>query len=235
MMSAKGMAGKDAEQLLRGIPAGHSDQLAELLAAVAAPGTARELAGEEAAVATFRSALGDPIVVLGRNPSKRGSLMARRLTARAVGVALAVTAVGGAAAIAAGTAARPGPGPVIVPSITQPVDSPTRPPSDQPSQVAKAQPKPKPKPSTHRKAAKKKPKAPPPTLADLCRKFGKNLGAEEFDRLVNAAGGRQNILSFCSLLLVNKASAPKDHTPKDHRLDDWLNGKKKEWNSLFDK
>ncbi|GAA3198017.1 hypothetical protein [Actinocorallia longicatena] len=238
-MSAKGIGKRDAERLLRGLPAGQdADPLADLLAAVAVPGTASELAGEEIAVATFRMALDSPVVVLGRTSSTRGrgrssAWTARAVTVKAVGLAVAVTAVCGGAVIAAGNAGRTGP--TVVPSATTPAPLPPAPTvAPSPEKLTRKQaPKAKVKPGTK--------KAQTAELADLCKAFlGRKADTAGLDRLIKAAGGRKDVLGYCFTLLGKDAGRPQDWPQwplrparDDKALERWIKDQKKAWDSLL--
>lgn len=98
-----------AERLLSGDPAtgdGHR-RIASLLAAAQAPAHARELAGEDAAVAAFEAALASPA----RSPRRNSMLkttLAKLLTVKAAAACVAVFGAGGVA-LAASTGNLPGP------------------------------------------------------------------------------------------------------------------------------
>ncbi|GHF26951.1 hypothetical protein GCM10018790_00270 [Kitasatospora xanthocidica] len=94
-------AGQDAS--LTG-PDGGPGQLARVLAAAAAPATAGELAGEEAALAAFREAslTPDPVVTPIRRRSMATAALARAFSTKAAAAVLGATALCGVA-VAAGT------------------------------------------------------------------------------------------------------------------------------------
>ncbi|MFJ7912150.1 hypothetical protein [Kitasatospora sp. NPDC096204] len=100
-------AGQDAS--LTG-PDGGPGQLARVLAAAAAPATAEELAGEEAALAAFRKAslAPDPTVTPVRRRSMATAALARAFSTKATAVVLGTTALCGVA-VAAGTGNLPSP------------------------------------------------------------------------------------------------------------------------------
>ncbi|MFH9354461.1 hypothetical protein [Kitasatospora sp. NPDC017646] len=110
-----------AEQLLGGAVGGPSagqdasltgpdgpGQLARVLAAAAAPATAAELAGEEAALAAFREAslTPDPLVTPVRRRSMATAALARAFSTKAAAAVLGATALCGVA-VAAGTGNLP--------------------------------------------------------------------------------------------------------------------------------
>ncbi|MFF2078140.1 hypothetical protein ACFVXG_25705 [Kitasatospora sp. NPDC058162] len=110
-----------AEQLLGGAVGGPSagqdasltgpdgpGQLARVLAAAAAPATAAELAGEEAALAAFREAslTPDPVVTPIRRRSMATAALARAFSTKAAAAVLGATALCGVA-VAAGTGNLP--------------------------------------------------------------------------------------------------------------------------------
>ncbi|MER7672948.1 hypothetical protein ABTY61_31455 [Kitasatospora sp. NPDC096128] len=110
-----------AEQLLGGAVGGPSagqdasltgpdgpGQLARVLAAAAAPATAAELAGEEAALAAFREAslTPDPVVTPVRRRSMATAALARAFSTKAAAAVLGATALCGVA-VAAGTGNLP--------------------------------------------------------------------------------------------------------------------------------
>ncbi|MDH6704875.1 hypothetical protein P3T27_001578 [Kitasatospora sp. MAA19] len=101
-------AGQDAS--LTG-PDDGPGQLARVLAAAAAPATARELAGEEAALAAFREArlTSDPLVTAPvRRRSMATAALARAFSTKATAAVLGATALCGVA-VAAGTGNLPSP------------------------------------------------------------------------------------------------------------------------------
>ncbi|MEU4113204.1 hypothetical protein AB0F71_01720 [Kitasatospora sp. NPDC028055] len=85
-------------------------QLARVLAAAAAPATAAELAGEEAALAAFREAslTPDPVVTPVRRRSMATAALARAFSTKAAAAVLGATALCGVA-VAAGTGNLPSP------------------------------------------------------------------------------------------------------------------------------
>ncbi|MEU9042450.1 MULTISPECIES: hypothetical protein [unclassified Kitasatospora] len=91
-------------------PDGGPGQLARVLAAAAAPATAGELAGEEAALAAFREAslTPDPVVTPVRRRSMATAALARAFSTKAAAAVLGATALCGVA-VAAGTGNLPSP------------------------------------------------------------------------------------------------------------------------------
>ncbi|MFJ9946720.1 hypothetical protein [Kitasatospora sp. NPDC091207] len=93
---------------------GPEERVARVLAAAAAPATAGELAGEEAALAAFREArlapapAGPAVPAPVRRRSMATAALARAFSTKAVAVVLGATALGGVA-VAAGTGNLPSP------------------------------------------------------------------------------------------------------------------------------
>jgi hypothetical protein len=190
-----------AEQLLGGLPtsrpAGGSDALADLLAAAAAPARNHELAREHEARGAFRAARLSPVTQPRRRPMIRTSL-ARVLTLKIAAVAAAALAAGGVA-LAAGTGHLPShlgganPAAHASPSGTGKPSS-----TDHPSATA----------------------MPSAALYGLCRAYTANVGTDPgkalesraFTALIAAAGGKDNVSSFCAAVL----SAGPGHKPSSH-------------------
>ncbi len=162
-----------AEQLLSGEPIDREvGPLADLLAAAAASARADELAGEAAAVAAYRDAVG----------ASRPATSALRSTvtkALAIKVAVALTAVAGASlGAAAATGKLPGGEPQAAPppSTTRPNARSTAmtavPPSSEPADRS-TKPRPSMAPSTPRPTKRVTPTAPPshPEFEGLCRAY----------------------------------------------------------------
>ena len=170
-----------AERLLRGEVAG-PHELAELLAAAAAPAQPDELAGEEAAVTAFREAH-----LIPASRPRRRSMITKLLTLKVAAAALTATAAGGVA-LAAGTGHLPD-------SMSGSAKSTARPDTGKTAAGAK-----------HAKAS------PSPSLVGLCRAFragagdnpGKALQSPAFTALITAAGGKDNVAAFCADLLKNR-------------------------------
>ncbi|SBW18843.1 hypothetical protein FDG2_0851 [Candidatus Protofrankia californiensis] len=188
----------DAERMLRGGPVdpqAGSDPLADLLAAVAAPARADELAGEEAAVAAFREAHLVPVAQLRRKPMIKTAL-AKLLTVKIAVAAVAATAVGGVT-VAASTGVLSSPGEheaaagVTTSASAQATD-----------------------PFAHVPAAGT---VAPASLPALCHAYtdaaahhpdkpGKTLDDPAFPLLITAAGGRDKVTTYCGEIL--KVPAP---------------------------
>jgi hypothetical protein len=190
-----------AEQLLAGFGGGHR-RLAELLSAASAPARPGELAGEEAAVAAFRSAV--PAVAALPVSHRRRSARprwARLLTVKVGGAALVLAA--GGVAVAAGTGVLPGPLVGTPPGVS----------SDQPAGPTRLG-----GPGATRSGAPAGPAAtahpgpgatPDPLLHGLCQAYlaqAANKPDEVKDNpayvaLVAAAGGAEMVTEFCENLV----------------------------------
>lgn len=192
-----------AEQLLRGGPAGplaHGDALVGLLAAAAAPAHSRELAGEEQAVTAFRVATLTP-ATQPRRPSMIKTGMAKLLTLK-LALAAGVVAAGGGLALAASTG--------NLSSLPGGAESPPA----AHSSVANAAP------GTAANATHKPSATPSPSLRGLCRAYtagvstsaGKALDNPAFTALITAAGGKDNVATFCASL----AGTASSHGPSAH-------------------
>jgi hypothetical protein len=180
-----------AEQLLGGLPtsrpAGGSNALADLLAAAAAPARNHELAREEEAIAAFRAARLSPVPQPRRRPMIRTSL-ARVLTLKIAAAATAALAAGGVA-LAASTGHLP----------SQLGGA---------SPAAHASPSGTGKPSTTGHATATA--MPSTALYGLCRAYtaqvgtgpGKALDSRAFSALIAAAGGKDNVSSFCATIIA---------------------------------
>ncbi|MBW6436732.1 hypothetical protein KZ829_23605 [Actinoplanes hulinensis] len=185
-----------AESLLRGDRTGLS--LDRVLAAAKAPATARELAGEAAAVAAFRAATASSAGRTRRFPVF-WSALSKLLTVKVAAAAFATTATVGGVALAANNSTLPGP--VSAPAA-----------SVSPS----AAPEPKPTPPTPptpsasaRPRSSGSPGARPDRVADLCREFTRHdrenrrraLDDERFRELVRQAGekDRARVEGFCGI------------------------------------
>ncbi|AEH08087.1 MULTISPECIES: hypothetical protein [Protofrankia] len=190
---------EDAERMLRGVPVdptAGSGPLAGLLAAVAAPARADELAGEEAAVAAFREARLVPVNQLRREPMIKIAL-AKLLTVKIAVAAVAATTVGGVA-VAASTGALSSPGEhEAAAGITTSASA----------QAAD--------PSAHVPDAGA---IAPAALPALCHTYtaaaaehpdrsGKALDEPTFSPLIAAAGGKGKVAAYCGEILKVPASA----------------------------
>jgi hypothetical protein len=206
-----------AERLLSGDPAAASpgqESLAHLLAAAAAPGRHRELAGEQAAMAAFRVAHRVPPTQQ-RSRSMIKTALAKILTVKAAAV-VAATTIGGVA-VAAGTGNLPKPHQHEAPTQSQSQGAETSETGTEASKAASA------KASPHASAA------PSPSMVGLCTAYanvvdshGKALDNPAFTALATAAGGKDKVASWCTTLLAQqkaKHSAPAGsptQTPSVH-------------------
>ncbi|GAA4595902.1 hypothetical protein GCM10023194_66620 [Planotetraspora phitsanulokensis] len=207
-----------AERLLRGETAG-PDQLAELLAAAAAP--RGELSGEEAAVAAFREAHLVPALQQ-RKQSMIKTALLKFVTLKVAAAALSATAVGGVA-LATGTGHLPeslgGPVPSARPTATHDIGK-AHVAGDDPTNVF-----PSPSPSLSRSPSASR--SPSPSLVGLCRAYqagagdnpGKALENPAFTHLITVAGGRDKVAAYCADRLKTRGKAPASRPtggPKDH-------------------
>ena len=196
-----------AEQLLRGAAVarpGAAADVARLLSAASAPARARELAGEEAAVAAFRAARFGPIAA----PPARSRLQfaGRKLTTLKVAVVtLATTSVLGGVAFAASTNTFPyqrddRPPASVTPDPVRPSGqpTPTGPGGDPSTTPPGAVPSDRPART-----------GPAPSLIGQCRAYEarppgkrrKELANPAFRALVAAAGGPDRVAAYCTALL----------------------------------
>jgi hypothetical protein len=190
-----------AEQLLTGHPRAErvSRLLAERLSAASTAALPGELAGEHAAVTAFRVAADVDLALRpGRGSMIKTALMAKLLTVKAAAIAIAAVSAGGVA-LAASTGVLPNPmNPAPEnPGISVPAPGQTK------SDGSEAS----------------------PSLIGLCTAYVVgNATAEEtaltnpaFSALVDAAGGVENIESYCAGLGVteetpgNSGNRPTDH------------------------
>ena len=190
-----------AERLLSGGPtvASHGqDPLAHLLAAAAAPGRNHELAGEQVALAAFRTAHRVPPTQL-RSHSMIKSALGKILTTKAAAV-VAATTIGGVA-VAAGTG-----------TLTASHDRET---SSQSQSEATETGHATGKPATAG-AGSHASAAPSPSMVGLCRAYaagvaashGKAMDNPAFTALVTAAGGKDKVSGWCTTLLAKQAAHP---------------------------
>ena len=214
-----------AERLLSGRSAADaadmSDPLAQVLAAAAAPVRPGELAGEQAALAAFRSA----VPVAAQRPAGPLSRW-RRLLAFKVG-ALVVALTAGGVALAAGAGLVPGvPG---LPGLPSPFDDER--PSVAPSSVSSG-----PLPSaTTSVGAATEPSAPAPSgeagasptpmsvaaVHGHCRAYlaaprgdrGKALQRSELAELATLAGGEEEIEAYCVAVLAGQKPVKPAKSP----------------------
>jgi hypothetical protein len=192
------------EDLVAGIGAG---PLYELLAAARAPGTARELAGEQAALAAFR-APGSLRVAPPALAMPPGRPLLRRLLAVKAGVAAA--AVLGGVALAATTGYLPNP---LVPGPrSSPVGSTVPPPSWASSTAGSLGPG-----GPASQGVSPGPAAVPSTaLPGLCRAYlthvetkpNKPFEHPAFAVLSAMAGGDDRVLAFCKTVVDQETTKP---------------------------
>ncbi|MFJ5230615.1 hypothetical protein ACIQBJ_12075 [Kitasatospora sp. NPDC088391] len=214
-------------------PAPDRTGLAALLAAAAAPGPDGEgpLPGEEEALAAFRRARHQPAPRQHRRRKMADTALARALSAKALAVALGVTAVG-SVAVAAGTGHLPtvlgGPAPAR-PSASEPADGQRTDPAagpDTPSAAPSAratrpsgtatghEPTGRPSGSASAGAAQL------PDLPTLCRGFAARVAAGTRPKeaavdpalaaLLQEAGGPEKVAGYCALLAARAAGAGGD-------------------------
>lgn len=186
-----------AEQLLRGGPVGAQaapEDLVDLFAAAAAPASARELAGEPAALAAFRAARLGPV----HQPRRRQmikSTLAKLFTVKAAAALAAATAAGGVA-LAASSGTLPNPLAGGGAEDTKPTAA-----------HATARPAPD---ASHGERGNA---SPSPSLVGLCHAYtagaannpGKALENPAFTALITAAGGKDQVAGYCVKIL---AAAP---------------------------
>ncbi|MEV7214301.1 hypothetical protein AB0O31_14555 [Kitasatospora cineracea] len=200
-------------------------ELAALLAAAATSEAAGDgpLPGEEGAMAAFRQARHQPAPRQHRRRKMADTALARALSAKAVAVALGVTAVGGVA-VAAGTGRLPEAlgGPAPTPAATSAAPAPT---TDAPA-TASGTPgggrTGKPSAGTTRPGSgSARPSAQPatgpadlpPDLAQLCESFAGRVAAggkpkeaavvPELAELLKAAGAPEKVTGFCAVLAAH--------------------------------
>ncbi|MDH6114131.1 hypothetical protein P3T36_000532 [Kitasatospora sp. MAP12-15] len=197
-----------AEQLLSGATDGRQGgpgALSELLAAAAAPGTPRELVGEQAALAAFREAARlapspAPAPSQPRRRSMADCAPARFLSAKIAAAALTATALGGVA-VAAGTGNLP------VAFGGSPAGTPVA----HPSPLASISPygqhpgSGRPSPDGHGRSTGQPDDGTAPTgPAALCRAWagaGQPTADPEFAPLPHEAGGAGKVRAYCAKLL----------------------------------
>ena len=188
-----------AEHLLSGHSAARhgSRRLAERLSAASAVAFPGELAGEHAAVAAFLAAADvDLAPQPGRRSMIKSVLVAKLLTLKAAAIAVAAVSAGGVA-LAASTGVLPNP-------LNQAPENP-------------GHSVPAPDHSNGSNAT------PSPSLVGLCTAYragagenhGKALENPAFGALVTAAGGPENVDSYCTKLGVTEPG-PGSASPTDH-------------------
>ena len=207
-----------AEHLLDGAHGAPKD-LADMLRAAAAPGSAAELAGEHQALAVLRAAR------LAPDPAPRRTRMLKAAIAQLIAAKFAATAAVAAAAtgglaLAAATGSLPSPlqhaahsafgapnphsnGHATIPTL--PAAASSHPASDAPA----AQDSPT-------DAGATPTTTPSPSLTGLCTAYqhgaansnGKALDNPAFTVLITAAGGKDNVASYCTTLVGTPTSHP---------------------------
>jgi hypothetical protein len=182
------------------------DPLGRLLAAAAAPGSPRDLLGEDAAAATFRSAAAMPAP-----PAIRDRRPRRVTIALAAQAACALLVVLGGVALAAGTGVLPNP--LVDVSTSLPV-----PPSAAPSSTVPTAGPSSPAPASTEQLPPEQPV--PASLPGLCRAYqahggdGESMSSEAFAALVAAAGGADRVDEFCASILADESGESGDeHGP----------------------
>ena len=186
------------------ITANVGDPVARLLAAAAAPGSPRELRGEDAAALAFRSAAAMPA------PSAIRDRRKRRLTiAVAAQAACALVVAAAGVALAAGTGVLPNP--LVDVSTAQPAPPTARPVSTESTAELS--------PTTPRSGAvsdSPQPYQPAAELFGLCQAYqahggdGPSMESEAFAALVAAAGGPDRVADFCADVLVGEPGKSGD-------------------------
>jgi hypothetical protein len=188
-----------AEQLLSGHPVARrgSRRLAERLSAASAVAFPGELAGEHAAVAAFLAAADVDLAPQPGRPSMiKSAVVAKLLTLKAAAIAVAAVSAGGVA-LAASTGVLP---------LNQ---APENPGHSVPA-------------SDHSNGSNT---TPSPSLIGLCTAYlagagedhGKALENPAFGALVTAAGGTENVDSYCTELGVTAPGADRGSgSPTDH-------------------
>lgn len=186
-----------AEQLVAGQGVG---PVAALLCAAAAPAHQDELAGEEAAVAAFRSA---SVAAVPHKRSVFRSALTKALTVKAV----IVMAVAGSTGIvlAASEGALPMPwsnGPAAPPLTTTTTPAPNS-------------------PTGRTSDDRQSPASPDPAIVGLCEAYrahdDKNLDNPAFRALVDEAGGKDKVAGYCEIVestAPGKSGAPSVTTGK---------------------
>lgn len=191
-----------AEKLLRGAPVDVPDALAGLLAAAAAPPRDGELGGEPAAVTAFLEATRHAQSPNPRSPSMIKSVWAKLLTAKVAAAAAAIFAVGGVATAAAtGALPLPAGGHSPAPAASSHAEAP----AGSPETAA----------TTHSRDESKTP-SPSPSLAGLCHAYtagdkaehGKALESPAFTALIEAAGDKSKVDSYCDGVLKAESASP---------------------------
>lgn len=226
---------RDARRILRGDYTAGGPALRGVLAAASAPTDPGELAGERAAMAAFAvSVPAGPATV--PEPAGRGPKWAGAITTRvaATVAAVALVAGGGLVAVAA-TTGLPGHGdaptrPAPASVLPEPKDA-TAPGDDArvPSEEA-GSPAPQPAASAGEGGSDA---IPSPSPAGLCHAYsagtdrGKSLDNPAFSALIDYAGGKDKVDSYCATVLAapnpgdghagNHATPQPSHHPPERR------------------
>jgi hypothetical protein len=206
---------RTADRLLRGDRTGHA--LDEVLAAATAPATDRELAGEAAALAAFRSAVHSPAAR--RRPSLVRSTLARLLTLKVAAVALGTSATIGGVALAANTRTLPETTAEHQPAVSAPA---TRPITPKHGTTAV--------PATPRPSASASVPAHPDRVFELCREFSRHdrddrkrfLADGRYGELVERAGDddRERVERFGGSRPVSTSGSPRPERTFDEQRPD---------------
>lgn len=192
---------RTAEQLLRGAAvdgqAGDpATALGDLLAAAAAPARSGEQAGEQVAMAAFRSAQLAPAP-----QSRRRSMFTTKLAGL---LSAKFLAAGAAAAAVSGVAVAATTGTLDIPS-----DPPGAPPTSHATSTARPSSTPAGKSGEH----------PTPSLVGLCQAYTAGAGSEHgdalsspaFEYLTTSAGGADKVPTYCADLLADRPGKQSDH------------------------
>ncbi|MEV4694967.1 hypothetical protein AB0K27_28095 [Micromonospora echinospora] len=203
-------------------PGAEADPLTRLLSAAAGPATAREVAGEDQAVAAFRAARAAPAAV-----SAPATRPRRRLRVAAALSGLAATAVAGVAFAAVQLDRHPDPVTPPAPATSGPgttgptATGPSRPAPSTPADEASGAASPPtrdvtPTPTRSAPGAPPAPSAPGNSLAAHCRAYlvkserqrEKALTRPGFADLVTAAGGPEHVERYCRELVGEPEETP---------------------------
>ncbi len=214
----------EAERLLSGSP-GTDSELAMLIAAASAPARSEELGGEDDAVLAFRTALRDarPPVATHRYRPHR-SRWAWALVAKVAALVLATAGAGWALAATTGVVPAPWQDQPVAPiSTSTPAKPPvTAPPSSRTTGTPTSPPTPTPPSTPGPPSTVPTPDTPPSadaSLRGLCQAFvaqgsdPDNLNTPAFARLVEAAGGVDQVPAFCTVLLESHPIATESPAP----------------------
>lgn len=198
-----------AEQLLAGHGVG---PVASVLRAAAAPAHREELAGEDAAVAAFRTA---EVAAAPRRTSAFRSVLAKVVTVKAA-IVLAAAASTGIVLAATG-------GALPVPWSDSPADPPvTTTTGDTATTTTTTTRVPNP-PAGGTSDGRQPPATPDPSIVGLCRAYaapenkGEGLDSPAFHALVEAAGGKNEVAEYCDDVEAAAPGTPEDPAKeRDH-------------------